>query len=52
MVGSNLCDYIDAYILGKGTITVSNMAAADAAANNTNKKGIFKNCAQCTDCIT
>ena len=52
MVGSNLCDYIDAYILGKGTITVSNMAAADAAANNTNKKVIFKNCAQCTDCIT
>ena len=49
MVGSNLCDYSDAYILGKGTITVSNTAAADAAVNNTNKKVIFKNCAQCTD---
>ena len=52
MVRSNLCDYSDAYILGKGTITVSNMAAAEAAVNNTNKKVIFKNCAQCTDCIT
>ena len=26
------------------------MAAAGAAVNNTNKKGIFKNCAPFTDC--
>ena len=49
---SSLCDYSDAYILVKGTITVNNTAAADAAANNTNKKGIFKNCAPLTNCIS
>ena len=42
---SSLCDYSDAYILVKGTITVNNTAAAGAAANNTNKKVIFKKCA-------
>ena len=35
---SRLCDYSDASILVKGNITVSNTAADDAAANNTNKK--------------
>ena len=40
-----------AFILVKGTITVSNAAAADAAVNNTNKKVIFKNYAPFTDCI-
>ena len=35
----------DGYILVTGTITVNNNAAADAHANNTNKKVIFKNCA-------
>ena len=39
---SSLCDYIDAYILVKGTITVNNTAAADANANNTNKRVMFK----------
>ena len=48
----SLCDYSDAYILVKGTITVPNMAAAGAAVNNTNKKVIFKNCAHFTACIT
>ena len=52
MIRSNLCDYSDAYILLKGTITVPNTAAAGAAVNNTNKKVIFKNCAPFTDCIT
>ena len=37
MLKSSLCDYSDAYIVAKGTITVSNTAAEDAAANNTNK---------------
>ena len=41
-----------AFILVKGTITVSNAAAADAAVNNTNKKVIFKNYTPFTDCIT
>ena len=38
MLKSSLCDYSDAYILVKGTITVNNTAAQGAAANNTNKK--------------
>ena len=38
MLKSSLCDYSDAYILVKGTITVNNTAAADADVNNTNKK--------------
>ena len=52
MLKSNLCDYSDACIHVKGTITVNNTAAADAAANNTNKKVIFKNCALFTGCIS
>ena len=38
MLKSSLCDYSDAYIFVEGTITVNNTAAADADANNTNKK--------------
>ena len=49
---SSLYDYSDAYILFKGNITVNNTAAAGAAANNTNKKVIFKNCAPFTNCIS
>ena len=52
MLKSSLCDYSDAYILVKGTISVNNTAAADAAANNTNKKVIFKNCAPFTNSIS
>ena len=37
-VRSNLCDYSDAYIHFKGTITVPNTAGAGAAVNNINKK--------------
>ena len=44
MLKSSLCDYSDAYVLVKGTITVPNTAAADAYANNTNKKVTFKIC--------
>ena len=52
MPRSNLCDYGDAYILVKGNITVNNTAADGAAANNTNKKVIFKSCAPFTNCIS
>ena len=52
MLKSSLCDYSDAYILVKGTISVNNTAAAGATANNTNKKVIFKNCAPFTNCIS
>ena len=52
MLKSSLCDYSDAYIIVKGTITVNDTANAGAAANNTNKKVIFKNCAPFTNCIS
>ena len=52
MLRSSLCDYNDAYILVKGNITVNYTAADGAAANNTNKKIIFKNCAPFTRCIS
>ena len=52
MLKSSLCDYSDAYILVKGTISANNTAAAGAAANNINRKAIFKNCAPFTNCIS
>ena len=52
MLKSSLRDYSDAYILVKRTISVNNTAAQGAAANNTNKKVIFKNCAPSTNCIS
>ena len=52
MLRSSLCDYSDAYILVKGNISVNNTAGAGAAANNTNKKVIFKNCAPFINCIS
>ena len=52
MLKSSLCDYSDAYILAKGTITVNNTSAQGVAANNTNKEVIFKNCAPFTNCIS
>ena len=52
MLRSSLYDYSDAYILVKGHITANNTVADSAAANNTNKKVIFKSCAQFTYCIS
>ena len=52
MLRFSLCDYSYAYILVKENITVNNTAGAGAAANNTNKKVIFKNCAPFTNCIS
>ena len=37
ILNSSLCDYSDACILVKGTITVPNTTAKGAAANNDNK---------------
>ena len=48
---SSLCNYSDAYIIVKRNITVNNTAGAGAAANNTDKKVIFKNCAPFTSCV-
>ena len=50
MLNSSLCDYSDAYIRVEGTITVNNTAAADADANSSNEKVIFKNCPPFTNC--
>ena len=52
MLKSSLCDYSDAYILVKGTISVNNTAAAGAGVNNNNRKVIVKNCAPFTNCMT
>ena len=52
MIRPSFCDYSNAYILLKGTITRPNTAAKGATVNNTNKKVIFKNFAPFTDCIT
>ena len=52
MLRSSSCDYSHAYILVKGNISVDNTAAAGAAANNINKKVIFKNCSPFTNCIS
>ena len=54
MLRSSLCDYADAYILVKGTITITG-AGNDAAARQAderNKGVIFKNCAPFTKCIS
>ena len=52
MLKSSLCDYNDACILVKGTITVNSTAAAGADARDANKKVMFKNCAPFTNCIS
>ena len=52
MLKSSLCDYSDAYILVKGTITVANIEGAATAANSANKKATFRNCKPFTDCIS
>ena len=54
MLKSSLCDYSDAYILVKGTITTEG-EGADAAARHADErdKGVaFKNCAPFTNCIS
>ena len=40
MLNSSWCNYSDAYIFIKGTITVSNAVAADVDANNAKKSNI------------
>ena len=55
MLKSTLCDYSDAYILVKGTISVNNTVAAGADANNNNNnnnKVIFKNSAPFTNSMS
>ena len=54
MLRSNSCDYADAYILLKGTITFTGAGDDDAAKrlDERNKGVIFKNCAPFTKCIS
>ena len=52
MLRTGLCDYSDAYILVKGTVTVANTAAQGQPNYASNKKVMFKNCASFTNCIT
>ena len=51
IIKSSSYDYRDAYILVRGIILVQDTSAECAAANNTNKNVIFKNCGPFTDCI-
>ena len=54
LLKSDLCDYADAYIFVKGTITITG-AGDDAAArqlDERNKGAIFKNCVPLTKCIS
>ena len=54
MLRSNLCGYADAYILVKGTITITGARDDDAAKrlDERNKGVIFKNCAPFTKSIS
>ena len=54
MLKSSLCDYSDAYIHVKGTITINGRGADDAArqADERDKGVVFKNCAPFTNYIS
>ena len=52
MLKSSSCDYNDVYILFKGIITDSKTDVADASANNSNRKVIFKHFAPFEKCVT
>ena len=54
MLRANLYDYADAYILVKGTITITGASADDDTKqlDERNKGVIFKNCAPFTNCIS
>ena len=54
MLKSSLYDYSDAYILVKGTITITGEGAdaAVAQADERDKEVVFKNCAPFTNCIS
>ena len=54
MLKSSLRDYSDAYILVKGTITITGEGADAAAtqADERDKSVVFKNCAPFTNCIS
>ena len=54
MLKSSLCDYSDAYILVKGTITITGAGynAVAIQADERDKGVVLKNCAPFTNCIS
>ena len=54
MLKSDLCNYADAYIFVKGTITITGAGDDDAARqlDERKKSVIYKNCASFTKCIS
>ena len=54
MLKSSLCDYSDAYVLVKGTITIKGIGADVAArrADERDKDVAFKNCTPFINCIS
>ena len=54
MLRSNLCDYADAYILVKGTITITGAGNDDTTkqADQRDKGVTFKDCAPFTKCMS
>ena len=52
MLKSSLCDYSDANILVKGTITIVPVPPPAANPNNNDKEVVFKNCPPFTDCMS
>ena len=54
MLRSDLSDYVDAYILAKGRITMTGAGNDDDVrwADKRNKGAVFKNCASFTKCIS
>ena len=54
MIGSDVCDYSDAFIFASGTITITGEGDGHASkrANKREKEVIFKNCAPFTKCIS
>ena len=53
MLRSNLCDHADAYILVKGTITITGTGNYNAKRADERDKGVtFKNCAPFAKCMS
>ena len=54
MLKTSLCNYIDAYVLVSGTITINGAGADDAAKrlDEREREVIFKNCGPFTECIS
>ena len=51
MLWSSLCDYSDAYILAKRTISIAQILTPTQP-ENIHKKVVFKNCGPFTDCLS